>query len=69
MRAAQLIYGEASDVADYLMGATKVDVDTLTGALINALQRIDRLEGQASALRREVESLRREAPPAIKPTG
>jgi hypothetical protein len=51
MRASQLTYGEPGDVADYLMGATEVDIDAMTGALINALRRIDSLEAEVSALR------------------
>lgn len=44
MNHAGVTHGEAGEVADHLMGAEDVDCSDLTGALINALYRIARLE-------------------------
>lgn len=52
MNHAGLTHGEAGDVADHLMGAEDVDVSALTGALINALYRIARLEARVDELER-----------------
>lgn len=44
MNSADLTYGDATEVARYLMGAEGVTLDELHSALINALVRIAALE-------------------------
>lgn len=56
MRTSELVYGEASDVADYLhyTDSDNIDVGTLTSALVNALNRIDYLESMVRDLQDRV---------------
>lgn len=50
MKAADLTYGGAQKVADWLNQAPGVSVEELTGALVNALNRIHYLENRCEVL-------------------
>jgi hypothetical protein len=52
MNSAGLTYGAASDAADHLHSADEVTHGDLVAALVNALNRIARLEARIEALER-----------------
>jgi hypothetical protein len=54
MTTAELTYGEAAEVAEYLLTGTKVTQDDLHSALCNAMERIARLEKRIANLEKDL---------------